>query len=54
MKKKYNSPELELLKLRLTADVLLLSDPESTEGGGGDVIEPGGDEGGGLGSLGGL
>lgn len=41
MKKKYSSPEFEFVNLSLTDKILVLSDPEFTDPGGGDIIEPG-------------
>lgn len=41
MKKKYDAPELELLRLRLTADVLTVSDPEGSHTSAGSLDGPG-------------
>lgn len=35
MKKEYTTPELELIMLTVSHDVLALSDPEQTDAGGG-------------------
>lgn len=45
MKKEYLQPDIEVVKFSLASDILALSDPEPTIGGGGNVHEPGeGDE----------
>lgn len=41
MKKLYSSPDLELINVSLTNMIMALSDPETTDPGGGDVVDPG-------------